>query len=285
MGTAIHLGLSGAWFSVLLLCSACAGAGAEGTPPPPSADNAQAQSVCAECPVEAGGESSDFGGTPHPCIHFEQPTEIERDRAIELGFDLDRLEPRIERPIDASLRWKPSEPRGGGPAAGYQPETWIEGTTRLSGRITYVALDPARCDGTACADPEYGELTCSDRLDLGIEGEFRTLDGAVSAYLAGYLLYGRSGSDWYETPASSLRANLRDVHGTLRVFPDPNLTITEALLRMDLFFTNDRTDGDLRPSLILRDSPTTAVSYLPLSGHWPGTPLEPREPPMGGSEP
>jgi hypothetical protein len=285
MGTAIHLGLSGASLVMVLFYGGCAASSdAEGTTPT-EADSTVGDSVCAECPVQAGGESSDFGGTPHPCTHFELRSPIDRTRATDLGFDVDELEQRIERPIDAPLHWKPEDSRAGGPASGYHPETWIEGTAKLSGWYTYVGLDPARCEGNACADTEVGEWTCSDRLELGIEAQCRTLDGAVNAFASGYVLLGRPGASWGETPGSSLRANLRDVHGSLRVLPDQSLAIVEALLMMDLSFKVDHTEGDVRPVLALRDSPATVVHYLPLSGHWPGPLPEPQDPPMGAPEP
>jgi hypothetical protein len=285
MGTAIHLGSSGAWLLLLLFFGGCAGSGDGSGTTPTGADGTETSSVCAECPLQAGGESSDFGGTPHPCSHFELRSPIDRTRATDLGFDVDELEQRIERPIDAPLHWKPEDSRAGGPASGYQPETWIEGTAKLSGWYAYVGLDPARCEGTECADAEVGEWTCSDRLELGIEAQFRTLDGAVNAFASGYVLLGRPGASWGETPGSSLRANLRDVNGSLRVFPDQKLPILEALLMLDLYFKADRTEGDLRPFLVLRDSPATVVHYLPISGHWPGPIPEPEDPPMGAPEP
>jgi hypothetical protein len=285
MGTAIRRGLSGASLVMALFCGGCTGSGNGEDTAPTGADSTAGDSVCAECPVQAGGESSDFGGTPHTCTHFELRAPIDRSRASDLGFDVDALEQRIERPLDAPLHWKPEDSRAGGPASGYQPETWIEGTAKLSGWYTYVGLDPARCEGTECADTEVGEWTCSDRLELGIEAQFRTLDGAVNAFASGYVLLGRPGASFGETPGSSLRANLRDVHGSLRVVPDQGLAIVEALLMMDLYFKADRTEGDLRPFLVLRDSPATVVHYLPLSGHWPGPLPEPQDPAMGGPEP
>ena len=263
----------------------CTTSNDDGKAPPAGADGPEATSVCAECPVQAGGESSDYGGTPHPCTAFELRTELDRARAVELGFDVDELERRIERPIDASLRWTPADPRGGGAASGYRAETWILGSVQLSGGFTQVRPDPARCDGGACSDPELGDWTCFDRLELSVEAELRTLDGAVDAVVSGSVLQGRPGDSFGDTPAGSLRENLRDVHGSLRVFPDQNFTIAGALLMVDLYFKAEHTEGDMRPVLVLRRSPETGVDYHPLRGHWPATSAEPEDPPQGGPAP
>jgi hypothetical protein len=225
------------------------------------------RSVCSQCPPETGGESSDFGGSPDPCTLFEQRAAIDSTQAAELGFDITRLARLVERDIDAPLRWTPME-SWGGPAAGYEPETWIEGKPKILG-YTHVGLDPRHCSGTTCVTEAGDELTCSDRLELDIEVELRTLDGAVSALASGYVLQGREGFPFGDSPAGSQRANLRDVSGTLEVFPDENLVILQALLMIDLYFKADRIEGDLRPSILLSQRPGSVAEYIPLSGHWP----------------
>ncbi len=285
MGTANRLRRSGASSLVVLFVSGCTASNDDRDAPPAGGDGAEATSVCAECPVQAGGESSDYGGTPHPCMTFEVRTEVDRERAVELGFDVDQLERRIERPIDAALQWMPADPRGGSAAAGYLTETRISASVRPSDRFTHVGPDPARCDGSACSDPELGEWTCAERLELGVEAELRTLDGAVNAVVSGSVLQGKPGGSFADTPAGSLHSNLRDVYGSLRVFPDPNFTIVEARLMVDLYFMADHTAGDVNPAIVLRSSPASAVHYRPLRGHWPSTPADPVDPPMGGPEP
>lgn len=248
---------------------ACAGSDLEkGTAPDPSPT--EARSVCAECPVASGGESSDFGGTPHPCAHFEQRVTIDRGQASELGFDVDEIEQRVERTIDSPLRWRVRSEflDGGAPPSGYRAATRIEGRARFAGWYVHVRLDAARCDGTSCFDPEVGELSCSDRLELGIEGDFRTLDDAVSVKAAGYLLQGRPGLS-FEDPASTLRSNLRDVTGTLELCPDESLKIIQGELFIDLRLLRDVTEGEIRPVLLLHRPPATSTIYGPLVGTWP----------------
>jgi hypothetical protein len=261
---------------VLALCGACGASGEA---------KESTRSVCSDCPGLAGGESSDFGGgTPHPCLAFEQRVPISDARAIELGFDMARLTALIERDFDAPLRWMASEPNRGGPAAGYEARTRIEGRARRGDWLTYVGLDPSRCQDTVCNDDDVGEWTCADSLELGVEVELRTVDGAVSATASGYVLQGRPGFP-FERPAGSQRADLRDVTGSLRLFPPASPPIRYALLMIDLLFEADQIEGDLRPYFYLSAREGSGEDNIPLAGHWPDVPMLPDEPAQGGPEP
>ncbi len=216
-------------------------------------------SVCSECPGIAGGDSSDFGGgSPDTCVVFERPQSITAARAAELGFDMERLVSLIERDVDAPLRWSVSDARGGAPT-GYEQETRIEARPRLGDWVTYFSLDPERCTSTRCYDDDVGEWTCSDRLELGVEVELRTLDGAVSATVSGYVLQGREGFPFGDRAAGSQQANLRDVRGSLQLFPPASAPIQRAVLSIDLWFEPAQTEGDLHLFLWLADGGVSAV--------------------------
>jgi hypothetical protein len=259
-----------AWLVLLgTTCGACGGASDAPEQTRSVAKDTIADSVCPNCPMTTGGESSDFGGTPSACTQFEERAVIERAEAQALGFDVTNLENLVTREIDAPLRWSAATTNTGGPAAGYQAETWIDGNLRLSGKYEYFALDPQRCEGNTCFAATTSEVTCSDRLTLGIEGKVRTRDGAVSASVSGYLLQGRAGFPFGEIPAGTLRADLHDVVGTLEVSPPTDMTIVEALFMIDIYLKETQTEGGLRPHLLLSKSSGTGADYIPLHGEWP----------------
>lgn len=206
---------------------------------------------------------------------FEQRVVVERANAIDMGFDVTKLEQLIEREIDAPMRWTAATTSVGGSASGYQSETWIQGKLKLSGWYEHVELDPERCAANTCSDAATGEVTCSDRLELGIEGEFRTRDGAVSALLSGYVLQGRAGFPFGDVAAGSLRADLHDVNGVLEIAPPSDMTLVEALLMTDVYFEANQTEGSLRPYMLLTETAGSAAEYVPLSGYWPDMRAQP----------
>ena len=232
------------------------------------------RSVCPDCPPRLGGESSDFGGTPHTCSAFEERGAIGAARSLELGFDLAELERRLEREVDAPLYWRLNDRvDGGGRVTGFDAETRVELRARLVD-YTHVSLDGDRCEGNACYDPAYGEWTCSDRLEVGVEADVETADGAVSARVEGNVFQGRPGFPFSEVPAGTLRANLRDVTGTLEVAPPLSLPIGWAALLVDIRFGADQTEGDVRPFIYFEDGECCGRDYSPLSGGWPDDPAE-----------
>lgn len=284
---------------VVSLCGACGGSGDtktaptseqqspsldESDPPAGSEGPPEPRSVCGDCPGLAGGESSDFGGgSAHACTAFEQPQSITATRAAELGFDMERLVSLIERDIDAPLRWSANDALGG-PPTGYEQETRIEAKPRLGDWITYFSLDPERCTGTSCSDDDYGDWTCSDRLELGIDVELRTLDGAVNAQASGYVLQGREGFPFGDRAAGSQQANLRDVRGSLQLSPPAGSALERAVLSIDLFFEPEQTEGDLHLYLWFREDAVRRSLYEPLHGHWPDVPMPPDEPAQASPE-
>jgi hypothetical protein len=177
----------------------------------------------------------------------------------------------------------------GAAAAGYEAQTRVQGNARITS-YTHIGLDPNACDGMTCrvASTEE-EMICSDRLEVGVDAELRTLDGAVTAEVKGYGLYGRAGFPFFEVPAGSMFANLRDVSGTLQLFPLQGYPVEHGRLLVDLFFGAERTRGSMTPYLRLGgvgrgvadafpDSYTESVAvgsraYSPLFGNWHGPSL------------
>jgi hypothetical protein len=100
----------------------------------------------------------------------------------------------------------------------------------------------------------------------------------VSAVATGYVLQGREDFAFGDDPAGSQRANLRDVHGTLELFPPASPPIKQASLMIDLIFKAEQIEGDLRLHFLLSDQPSTGTEYIPLFGHWPSGPTSPVPP-------
>lgn len=223
------------------------------------------RSLCPGCPGRNGGESSDFG-TPHTCILAERTAPIDRARAAELQFDVEDLERRVARSFQAPLRWTPGNSRLP-PPRGYEPDTWVEGDVTMTG-YNEVSLDPALCNGNDCT--LNGERwQCSDRLVLDVRVNLRTLDGAVAAQLSGYVLVGRPGFSFSETPAGTMFASLSDATGSLELFADQLPTLRSALLLTDLRFGVDDLEGTVRVLLLQGAPDVTFRTYEPISGHWP----------------
>jgi hypothetical protein len=229
-------------------------------------------SVCPSCPTRTGGESSDFGGTPHPCVLFERRVAIDAGRAAELGFDVASLEGRITRDVDAPLYWRANEEESAGVRArGYQRETRLQMSPRVLG-YTHIELDASSCTGTTCREPAApDEYSCSDRLELDVEAEVQTTDGALAAMMRGYALYGREGFSFYEVPAGTLFANLRDVTGTLEL-SEPRQPIQSAQLTVSFYLNADHTSGEISTYLMLRTGGGGGLEIQPLFGVWPEPP-------------
>jgi hypothetical protein len=116
-----------------------------------------------------------------------------------------------------------------------------------------------------------------------VDVELRTLDGAVSATATGYVLQGREGFPFGDRAAGSQRVDLRDVRGSLQLFPPAGMPIQLAALSIDLWFEPDQTEGDLHLYLWLANSGVSL--YEPLHGHWPDAPTVPDEPAQATPDP
>jgi hypothetical protein len=230
------------------------------------------ESVCPSCPELTGGESSDFGGTPHPCVLFERSVAIDAGRAAQLGFDVASLEARLTRNVDAPLYWRADEEESAGVRArGYERETRLQMNPRVLG-YTHIELDPLSCDGTICREAgALDEYSCSDRLELDVEAEVQTADGAIGAMMQGYALYGREGFAFYELPAGTLFANLRDVTGTLEL-SEPRQPIQSAQLIVNFYLDAAQTSGEISTYLMLRTGEGGGREIQPLFGVWPEPP-------------
>jgi hypothetical protein len=208
-----------------------------------------------------GGESSDFGGTPSPCVMFERMALIDPDAATALEFDVPTLVSRVERDFDEPLRWMPGGPTYSALSAPIPPPTRVQGRARILSYF-HVSLDPESCDGTSCS---FGgePLECSDRLELRIEVELRTLDGIVDATALGYTFQGRAGFS-FELPAGTVFRGLPDIDRTRPLSWLEFTRLGNSDESADLFFNDERIEGDIRTRL------TT-----PLWGHWPDLADEP----------
>jgi len=147
----------------------------------------------------------------------------------------------------------------------------IQMNARVLG-YTHIDLDAQSCAGTTCRQPGApDEYSCSDRLELDVEGEVQTADGAITAMMRGYALYGREGFSFYDIPAGTLFANLRDVTGTLEL-PEPSQPIRSAELLVNFYLNPDQTSGEISPYLLLQTGAAGATELQPLFGVWPEPP-------------
>lgn len=272
----------------LLLCGPAAGCkqGSAGDP-------AEPPSVCPTCEPRAGGETSDFGGMPTPCGFVTRVVETDADAAKALGFDVTGLEQRIERDIDAPLRWEARRTEGGVPATGYEQETRVEGSVTVTS-YSHGRPDPEFCNGTTCSREgtvDIDQATCPDRLLLAIEVDLHTLDGAIQGTVSGEAVQWRQGAQYEPMIGDAAQellghayGNLRDVKGTLKLFPDEGMpwpaqhpnTPYSGVLVAQLDFTSDETHGFVWPEIWLgivderdNDRVDEVVVYRPLEGKWP----------------
>jgi hypothetical protein len=233
---------------------ACGESGAENGPGAAPNESGAAPN---ESDVEpaVGGESSDFGGTPSPCVQFEQLTLTDADGAAALGFDVRALVSRVERDFDEPLRWMPSSTTYSALSAPSPLPTRVQGRATILSYF-YVSLDPESCEGTSCQF-ESGSLECSDRLELRIEAQLRTLDGIVDATALGYAFQGRPGFS-FESPAGTVFTGLPDIPDTRPLSWLEFTQLGDAGESTSLYFNDERTEGDVH---------TRAPA--PLWGHWP----------------
>jgi hypothetical protein len=189
--------------------------------------------VCPACETRAGGETSDLGGELTPCGAVEGRLEIDASEAEQLGFDVGELRRRIERDVDAELRWEAwdldlefivgdggldgtasdgssdgsadegsdgvdgVEPQiTGRPASGYEEQTRVSASLSVTG-YAYYRPDPAFCDGGTCSVPGSGlqveEASCPVRLHVGFTVSLSTADGAIKATADGEAIKWREG--------------------------------------------------------------------------------------------
>jgi hypothetical protein len=144
------------------------------------------------------------------------------------------------------------------------------------GALHFVGPDPAVCDGTICQLPD-GETErqdqCTRRLDVDVEAEIETLDGAVRAGLKGTVSMmhpeysGPGASEVWRDPYFNLRTDLSAVTGTLRLAPKPGGVRYVGLLLATGFMHSDQTSGEISPVVrIFNPDGVTVHDYWPLHG-------------------
>jgi hypothetical protein len=255
------------------------------------AGTADPPSVCPGCEPRAGGETSDFGGEWAPCEYYSARRRIEASEANSLGYDAARLTAQIERRVDASLFWTATATKSGGPASGFDPETRVRVTPRVTS-FTHVRIDPERCDGTTCRSEEVDTVVqaeCRHRLEMGFEIQLHTEDGALSLHANGIAVQWAGGleSDAHEDPIGVAYADLRSVTGDLRLTPDLPEPYVGRLI-VELLFRPNETEGALWPKLVHRQVDENGITtrheeYSPLKAEWPRA-RAPEPPSTGGEE-
>jgi hypothetical protein len=263
---------------------------------------AEPPSVCPTCEARVGGETSDFGGEWHPCEAVNGRVEVDAEEAQALGYDVAGLQQRVEREIDTPLRWDAQDTEGGEPATGYEEETRVQASVVVTSYV-HVRPDPEFCDGTLCNREGVVDLQqaiCAQRLHMMIDVEIKTLDGAIDAMASGEAVQWRAAEQYEQLsdgPAQELQgesaarelhghvyANLRDVTGTLGLFPDegePRLAQYSGgtpapypgVLTVQLDFVDGATQGFIWPQISLavvdEHGDDMTVHYRPLQGRWP----------------
>ena len=256
------------------------------------AGTADAPSVCPGCEPRGGGETSDFGGSWAPCEYYSAPRRIEASEANSLGYDAARLTAQIERQVDTSLFWTAKATEGGGPASGFEQETRVRITPRITS-FTHVRIDPERCDGTICRSEEVDPVVraeCRHRLEMGFEMQLHTEDGALSLRTNGIAVQWAGGleeADVLDDPIGHVDADLRSVTGDLRLTPDLPEPYVGTLVVVLMFRANE-TEGSLWPELVHTQVDENGITtrreeYSPLKAEWPRA-SAPEPPSTGGWE-
>lgn len=244
--------------------------------------------ICPSCGVlQAGGESSDFGGTVSPCVLFAQPRAVDLAEAEGLGFEMSNAIARIGRSIDAPLFLRPGvlsgpEPEGGKAiASGYQSETRVEASVEVES-WTLVDLDSNRCTDGTCTDTNGSVYDCRIRLEMPITASLSVKDGSLQATGSGLGLYWLNG-DGSDFLAGSIRLDLATAAGNLNLsiepVPEPSpgqpnapmgSESHSAALLVDFYFLPEGTNGELRIEFTNGTASGLPVrSYYPLQGKWP----------------
>jgi hypothetical protein len=232
--------------------------------------------VCAGCQPEVGGETGDLGGEFTPCWGLVVREPVDAAQATALGFDVAELERRIAQPIDTALAWEASETRGGKPATGFDTMTRVTATVSSRRSYQHVRPDPQYCDGTTCRFPGMSvpEATCPRRLETDVDVHLETADGAIDVTLTGSAwraIAGSEGEGAFFEPLVLLttRAKLSDIHGTLRVHPDPGAKAYLPWLQLDVWLGPSSLYGEISPNVLLKHDDYTATQYHPLLGTFP----------------
>jgi hypothetical protein len=232
--------------------------------------------VCAGCQPEVGGDTGDLGGDPTPCwgLVIREPVDVAQ--ATALGFDVAELERRIAQPIDMPLAWEASETRGGRPATGYSVMTRVAATVSSRRSYQHVRPDPQYCDGTTCrfTGGSLPQATCPRRLETDVDVQLRTADGAIDVALTGTAWRAIAGSEGEGASFEPLvvltaRAKLSDIHGALRVYPDPGAKSYLPWFSLNVLLGPNSLYGELSPNVLLHHDDYTATHYHPLYGIFP----------------
>lgn len=232
--------------------------------------------VCPSCEPSTGGDSGDFPGEVTGCEALSSPVVIDAAQAAELGFDMAAIRGYLA-PVDATIHWIQLQTEGGGPASGFSEPAQLQ-VKFMPTTYTFVRPSPDYCDGTTCrrqvdGDSEplvISEASCSKRLEIALEAEIDTSDGAVHAQAKGTVIQWKVGLGGEGTEPGTLligqvTADLRDVSGRLRLTPDAGGEHYQGRLALDLRITEGTGRSfDLRPRIIY--SADRTYLYAPLSG-------------------
>lgn len=184
--------------------------------------NVGAPAICPACErSDPATGSSAQSGSMAGCTLAYLERVVDRAEAEKLGFVLADAKAQIETPIDAAMRWVPRESKGGGPAAGYEPETRVHGQLKVESYL-YRWLDPERCDGTVCnveGGPTEQSLCPDSYLMMQVSGAFETLDGALSVDFAKQPVNLRKPGQTDDIVVAA-SADLREARGSLTIEPE-----------------------------------------------------------------
>lgn len=232
-------------------------------------------SVCPGCEPQLGGETGDFGGLETFCGGVSRYVVIDRVEARALGFDVDEIERRIARPIDAPLRWVTRTDDAGGPASGYMRDTRVRAELVATG-YRYWRADAEFCDGTVCTlyGESYPQAMCEpDRfVELAVRIDFETADHAVRGTAVGIARQWVPDPTGTRDPGLPLQvaasADLSEVTGSLRLHPDAGHAHYRGQLDFSAELWADGYSGMLFP-IARYDTRTRTVASVPVAAEFP----------------
>lgn len=250
--------------SVLLAASGCQGSG--GGPNPDGIGSGD--SVCPQCLPWAGGETSDFGGTPFSCDRVSEQNEIEIAEAESAGIGVARLLSRLETTIELPLRWEVAHIETGPSASGFETSTNIVIQHRIVGSVLRVkSASDDYCDETTCSRGEttVQRASCESEVAFDVQAEVQTTDGAIQAQLNGIAVAKRRGGVFDEASVG-LAIDLREALGSLGVHPSESFGQYTGVLRLMSEFSPNHVSGVVWVDLV--SETRRFLPMVPIQGVW-----------------
>lgn len=227
----------------------------------------------------AGGETGSF--TPSACGWVSAPAPIEADDAAALGFPVTQLVERLERDVDAPLRWTTEQ--GTWTTSGHDRDTHVRAKFRAA-RFAHYRPSEQWCDETTCqrgdAEPVERASCGDDSLFYYLETQLQTADGAIDFAATCLGAIWRHQLEEFATGEEATGADCyTEVLGGMRITDVERPYVT--VLSTHFLFESDHTSGSIYGWIKHSDEPMAEKSppaerlslggraNRPIAGKWP----------------